>query len=245
MKRSFSINRLVMVFLPVMLIFSAVLLAPRMAGASMVNQSTAVDIFYANLARDPEGMAAVGNARSRLLSLSRDPSAQPWKDVLENPFYGLYNDKVKKLFGGDEQVAKQNVVEFVFCLESILYTTDSETQRENIANFRASAAVQKILGNDHLVNELCDYLEGTKKNVPGSVKQDLSALAGLASGDQSWRASNNFINLQKKLRAIDWSIGRLVSAAERVGSQIDPGYKGDYALIKAYMISVSGKKGRP
>lgn len=243
MKRHFCSKWLILVFLPAMLLFSAVLPVSEPAEASSVNKSSAIDIFYDNLARDPAGKAAVENARAGLYSLSKDPSAQPWADVLGNPYYGLYNEKVKDLFGGDEHIAKQNVVEFIFCLESILYTTDSDTQRNNIANFRQSQAVQSILGSDQLVNQLCDCLDGTQKNVPGAIMQDISALVGLASGDQTWRTNGKFSKLQKRLRAIDWSIGRLVSAVQRVGAEVDPGYKGEFALIKAYMLSVSSKKG--
>ncbi|MFZ5645021.1 MAG: hypothetical protein ACOY46_15680 [Bacillota bacterium] len=240
MKRFYS-NPLVLIFLPVLLFCSAMMLAPSPAGAGPANgKQSAIDVFYGNLALDPAGKDAVMNARARLCSLSRNPSEQPWVDVLNNPTYGLYNDRVKELFGGDEAVARQNVVDFVLCLEKVLYATDSDTLRDSLNEFRANPLTGSILSGCSSVEQLYKYLDGSKSNVPGATRANFAALIELASGN-SWEANRKFSDVQKNLRDIGWNIERLVLVTHRIGYQVDPGYQGEFALIRAYMKSMMTK----
>ncbi|KJS17469.1 MAG: hypothetical protein VR69_05060 [Peptococcaceae bacterium BRH_c4b] len=225
-------------------------LAPPQANADTVNDVVKqLEKVDDQLDMDPDGKNDVAAAKAELANLSRDPNSAPWPDV----FAILLTNEVMTRLGG-EAAAKGKIIDLVCDFAAVQYSTNAGDLRENLENFRLqhTSTVTALLGSDFTIDDLYNYLLAAKGEVPNVITGDVSDLFALASGDygqirsamERWilyalnkAATGQYTLLLNKLDAIGWSIDKLIVAKDIISANVDPGYAGEIALIKAYVRS--------
>lgn len=244
-------KRITALILCTLMVFSvAFTLAPPQAQAGTVKDVVKqLEKVYDQLVLDPDGKNDVAAAKAKLANLSRDPNSAPWPDV----FAILLTNQVMTRLGG-EDAAKVKIIDFVCDLAAVQYSADRGDLSKNMEYFteQHASTVTALFGSDFTIDDLYDYLMVAKGEVPNVITGDMSALAALASGDygqirgtmEGWSkdaltraASGQYSLYANKLGAIGWSIDKLIEAKDLVSAEVDPGYAGEIALMKAYIRS--------
>ncbi len=244
-------RRITALILCMLMIFSVTFtLAPPQAQANTVNDVVKqLEKVDDQLVLDPDGMNDVAAAKANLANLSRDPNSAPWPDV----FAILLTNQVITRLGG-EAVAKGKIIDLVCDFAAVQYSTNSGDLRKNLENFRVQHAptVTALFGSDFSIDDLYDYLLAAKGEVPNVITGNMSDLIALASGDywqirgsmERWiryalnnAATGQYSLFLNKIGAIGWSIDKLIVAKDIISANVDPGYAGEIALIKAYVRS--------
>ncbi len=225
-------------------------LASPMAQAGTVNDvGKQLEKVYDQLVLDAGGKNDVAAAQVKLANLNRDPNSAPWPDV----FAILLTDQVISRLGG-EVAAKNKIIDFVCDLAAVQYSANKGDLRKNMEKFKKKHAstVSALFGSGFTIDYLYDYLQVAKGEVPNVITNDVSGLIALASGDyrqirnsvKGWlrdaltkAATGQYSLFENELSALGWSIDKLTDAKDLISAQVDPGYAGEIALMKAYVRS--------
>ncbi|HAU31959.1 MAG: S-layer domain-containing protein [Desulfotomaculum sp. 46_296] len=255
-------QRILAVMLCALLAFSAAFYFPQQqARADTIdNIVSELNKVYTMLNEDPAGKNAVNNAKEETAALPSDPASDPWPAV----FSLLPTTAFEANFGGGDN-AKQAIVNLLRDAAALTYSTDGAALRTELGNFKTTHqdTVNKILESGFTtVDELYDFLfVKAKAKAP-------DALSGLTSTDLNKILAGNYTDsvknwtrealklsdtaffggkFQTKLGLIGWSIDSLVDAKEEIRKVVDPDYKAEKALLKAYVRSESKfyKDGNP
>lgn len=240
-------SRITALMLCTLMVFSATFsLALPQARADTVNDAAKqLAQVYDQVALDPDGESDVASAKAKLAKLSRDPNSDPWPDVFD---ILLTNQVIAKL--GGEAEAKNKIIDFVCDFAHVQYSTKPGDLRKNVEIFREQHAstVTALFGNDFTIDDLYDYLLAAKGEIPNVITNDVANLIALASGDygqirnaaEGWTrdaltraAGGQYGIFVDKLSALGWSIDKLIEAKDLISSEVDPGYAGEIALMKA------------
>ena len=244
-------RRITALILCTIMVFSVTFtLAPPQAKADTVNDVVKqLEKVDDQLDMDPDGKNDVAAAKAELANLSRDPNSAPWPDV----FAILLTNEVMTSLGG-EAAAKGKIIDLVCDFAAVQYSTNAGDLRENLENFRVqhTSTVMALFGSDFTIDDLYDYMLAAKGEVPNVITGDVSVLSALASGDygqirgtmERWilyalnkAATGQYSLLLNKLASIGWSIDKLINAKDIISANVDPGYAGEIALLKAYVRS--------
>ncbi|AGL01025.1 hypothetical protein [Desulfoscipio gibsoniae] len=225
-------------------------LAPPQAQADTVNDmGKQLEKVYDQLVLDPNGENDVISVEAKLANLSRDPNSGPWPDV----FAILLTDQVITRLGG-EVAAKDKIIDFVCDLADVQYSSKPGHLRKSMEEFKEQQAstITALFGNDVTIDYLYNYLLAAKGEVPNVISYDVAGLIALTSGDygqirtamERWTrdaltkaASGQYSLFRDKLGDIGWSMDKLFDARDVLSAEVDPGYAGEIALMKAFVRS--------
>ncbi len=246
-------KRITVLMLCALTVFSlAFSLTPPLAQAGEFNdlEKQLVNV-YEQLVLDPDGVSDVVSVKAKLANLSRDPDSAPWPDI----FAVLLTNQVMARLGG-EAAAKEKIIDFVCDLADVYYSDEPSRLRKSMEEFKRQhvSTITALFGNDFTIDDLYGYLLAAKGEIPNVITNNISGLIALASGDYvqvrsamvGWSrdaltiaATGRYSSFPDKLGAIGWSIDKLVEAKDLISAQVDPGYAGEIALLKAYVRSES------
>lgn len=234
-----------------LMIFSVTftMVLPRAQAGTVNDVGKQLETVYDQLVLDNGDKNDVAAAQVKLANLNRDPNSAPWPDV----FALLLTDQVITRLGGEDE-AKCKIIDFVCDLAAVQYSTNAGVLRKNLKNFskQHNSTVIALFGSDFTIDDLYNYLLASKGEVPNVVTNDVSDLITLASGDygrirncvKGWirdaltkTATGQYGLFENKLSAIGWSIDQLINAKDLISANVDPGYAGEIALMKAYVRS--------
>lgn len=247
--RSKFFYKICSIVLSLALLASAFVAAPlRSASAdadAVINEVVAqLNAVYSYL--DDEGKNAVREAKNNVLAI--DVADNRWDDVLGPLLTGEVVDRLGSK--ADEQLAG-----FIRDLAAIQYTSDADEMAAALEDFKDEyqGLVAKLFGSDFTIDELYSYLLAARGEIPNAITENTDDLIALASANnysdikdklKNWSksalelaAAGGYAKFKTKLSAIGWSVDLLADRFNMLSEEVDPGFKGQIAILKAYVRS--------